>query len=1300
MCRLLVRTALLLLLSLFQVMPSASAEPALCKDTPKDFFSERTSFIDKWHRDLVEKAKKAGYEDLARVNLAAAIEKRISSLERRDPYTAAILRVERVYSGLAGDIEWDDRRAVEADARRALTSPHPTAAGSEALAMIEAGEDVETQSADDSAAAKAAQSKSLLARRSRLTKALDDHRHFHGDTPRQFLLWTRLYLTFTDPAEQLDIARKILAASLQMKSPFAVLQARVAVFRHLPDGNPERIALASSIANDAMIMADTPVPIASDEASQSSCYNIAEGFTAEFIDAFNVTKNDNDKIKFLGKAAQHIATGISFGTHELFILQDMSTIMSVLPVDRPAFLGAMSRLQTMDRACSKPNVPAALCGLLGAASNLLRSNQPAIGITLLREATDVVTSTPGTPSDVATRVQIELAEAEWRYGARSSAEQRASAISVDRMNLKTHSSELVALYRMRAEIADARLDPIEAIANFEKLVDAALEVNAASAKALENEEEATEYKLDHYLQIYADELVQSYMLGQFCAACGEALVAPAAKWINAGIHDQIASRVTAARALLYQQHGARRFAELNSSKLFLGAFRASMGAGWKSAAAEIKKRQGKVASDLSAALTLAAIVSVYDVGEASEDYSIETVIHFGDFIFEKDSKKRQEAWLDILRNEFAEDENTDARHNELSRFASDLVLAGHPAAAETIFLDLTSSVGADNDNEENNRTYVRYTKPRAAFWSSAHLSVAREELKRNEWDAANDELGLAQQIITQRIDDDWKASLDRVSSLLRDLRPVLDHLATTRVSMAATAPAEDKEVERAFEALQLAMLGETAASMQASQRRRLLADSKLSQLSQDRDAASAKLDLMTTFDDTVGVIDKGARDREMNFLKHLIAGYEGELAKRLPASESVSSLRPLPLAEAKSLLGLNEAIVMLHVADDGIYGSLITKDGSPTFWTTKISHSELDNLIASLRAGLDIVDHLPMFPVDKAHEAYRILLGPVNEKLAAHQSLIILADGPLNTLPLSVLLREPPSSRPQRAAEYAQANLKWLGHSHALSYLPAARALEARKSARLASKASRSFVGIANPVLADAGAQTRRLDHAEIFSRGVLANVALLREMESLPETEDEVRKIAALLKAPEGDLFFGPDATEERVRSNGLGDYRIVMFATHGAVGGELRGLSEPGVILTPPDEATVSNDGVLTASEVSTLKLDADLVILSACNTASSDGRPRAEGFSGLTRSFLSAGARAVLVTHWSIPSLPAVAITTRMVDEHARNPSLSWSEALRRSFNAMASGVDDPSFGHPSNWAAFVIVGADVGGSSTRH
>ncbi len=178
--------------------------------------------------------------------------------------------------------------------------------------------------------------------------------------------------------------------------------------------------------------------------------------------------------------------------------------------------------------------------------------------------------------------------------------------------------------------------------------------------------------------------------------------------------------------------------------------------------------------------------------------------------------------------------------------------------------------------------------------------------------------------------------------------------------------------------------------------------------------------------------------------------------------------------------------------------------------------------------------------------------------------------------------------------------------------------------------------------------------------------------------------------------MFLGNQATERTVRNTDLSDSRVLAFATHGLVAGQIKGAAEPALVLTPPAQASDEDDGLLTASEIARyLKLDADWVILSACNTAAGDA-PGAEGLSGLAKAFFYAGARALLVSHWSVQSEAAVKLTTRMLTEAAQHPAIGRAEALRRSMLALMDDTENPHFAHPLFWAPFVVVGE--GGAST--
>lgn len=207
-----------------------------------------------------------------------------------------------------------------------------------------------------------------------------------------------------------------------------------------------------------------------------------------------------------------------------------------------------------------------------------------------------------------------------------------------------------------------------------------------------------------------------------------------------------------------------------------------------------------------------------------------------------------------------------------------------------------------------------------------------------------------------------------------------------------------------------------------------------------------------------------------------------------------------------------------------------------------------------------------------------------------------------------------------------------------------------------------------------------------------LADISHIRQQIPLPETADELCAVASDLHAEPREMRLGTRATEREVKAlsvNGqLAQYRLVHFATHGALAGELNGTKEPGLLLTPPDEATSDDDGYLSGSEIAGLKLDADWVILSACNTAAGDASG-AQALSGLARAFIYAHARALLVSHWAVDSNATVKLITVAAAEMSRDRTAGRAEALRR---AMLALIDNgrPHEAHPAYWAPFVVVG----------
>jgi CHAT domain-containing protein len=204
----------------------------------------------------------------------------------------------------------------------------------------------------------------------------------------------------------------------------------------------------------------------------------------------------------------------------------------------------------------------------------------------------------------------------------------------------------------------------------------------------------------------------------------------------------------------------------------------------------------------------------------------------------------------------------------------------------------------------------------------------------------------------------------------------------------------------------------------------------------------------------------------------------------------------------------------------------------------------------------------------------------------------------------------------------------------------------------------------------------------------------------AIPDTFDEVRAIAIALNADLAeDVFTGLRASEGAVKSANLGGYKVVTFATHGLVPGELDGLHQPALALTAPTVAgDRDNDGLLTMAEILGLRLDADWVVLSACNTGAGNGAG-AEAFSGLGRAFFYAGTRALLLSNWPVETTSARLLTTDIFRYQVGNPAISRAEAVSHSMLALidgkgfgdkASGKIVFSYAHPIFWAPFTIVG----------
>lgn len=195
-----------------------------------------------------------------------------------------------------------------------------------------------------------------------------------------------------------------------------------------------------------------------------------------------------------------------------------------------------------------------------------------------------------------------------------------------------------------------------------------------------------------------------------------------------------------------------------------------------------------------------------------------------------------------------------------------------------------------------------------------------------------------------------------------------------------------------------------------------------------------------------------------------------------------------------------------------------------------------------------------------------------------------------------------------------------------------------------------------------------------------------------MPDTGDEVRSVTFSLGVKDADLFTDEEAKEKVFRSQSLNDYNVIYIATHAVMPGETACQREPGIALARPSENATSrdSDGFLDASEVAALQISANLVVLSACNTATGGNATvqKGDSLSGLAESFFIAGARSLLVTHWQVPSAATASLMRDMFSAIGRDRALTTDTALRR---AQLLAISDENTSHPFFWGAFSFVGS---------
>lgn len=413
---------------------------------------------------------------------------------------------------------------------------------------------------------------------------------------------------------------------------------------------------------------------------------------------------------------------------------------------------------------------------------------------------------------------------------------------------------------------------------------------------------------------------------------------------------------------------------------------------------------------------------------------------------------------------------------------------------------------------------------------------------------------------------------------------------------------------------------------------------------------------------------------------------------------------PEPVKAGNIPLRSNEVLLAYKVNPGKTYLWIIEKGKDTSAIEIDVSREELIRRVGEFRGFMENPDSLEAYDPEKGQALGRLLLGEALSRIDPAKNIIITPDGVLNILPFEALIVGKTSN-----------TVQYLGEKYKISYYPSASVMATMRRFKESPKSSNPLFALGDPVYDDSDLRYSLKKSGNIAlaaadkTPGLNLRSALVRSgfsLPRLPETRDEVLRIGELFgyKTNDPNIKLDMDATKSELLKSNLGNYRFIHFATHGILSGDIPYILEPALVLTQPGNRN-PEDGFLKMSEILELKLNADAVVLSACKTAL--GKEIAgEGVVGLSRAFMLAGSKSVIVSLWSVES-NSTAVLMKSFYSHLK-PGRSKEEALRLAKQELKNQSlisDDISRGvkivgrdkktqtstaHPFFWAPFILIG----------
>ncbi len=511
--------------------------------------------------------------------------------------------------------------------------------------------------------------------------------------------------------------------------------------------------------------------------------------------------------------------------------------------------------------------------------------------------------------------------------------------------------------------------------------------------------------------------------------------------------------------------------------------------------------------------------------------------------------------------------------------------------------------------------------------------------------------------------------------------PYLDALDVAAAARPAEALALRHEM---FDALQLAQRSNTVRFVQQASARLGAAggDPRVAEaVRRLQDADQLLRDLFAERDAQAGRAVNTELDARIAEAQARRAEAEAEVAAAAPGYRQLL-LSSVDARQTAARLTPGEVLITMLIGEAHGWVLALRPDASVTAARAGVGEAEVSRLVAAIRAGaVDAASGRPgTFDPAPATTLHAALLAPLAPALDGAATLIVVPDGALLGIPFGLLLTGPADPGNLAAAP-------WLIRRHAVVHVPSPQTLVTLRGAGTGSAAPNPWVGFGDFVPPSASQLA-----ASFPTNRCAADARVAQGLVRLPGTRVEVQLAQQLTGAQPQAVKLGASFTAEALlRDPALGQARIVHLATHALLPGELSCLSEPSVVVSAPPGAPTADAAFVKASDLLALKLDADLIILSACNTGGPGGAGGGEALSGLARAFFYTGARGLMVTHWAVDDA-AAALT--VADSLRRQQTGESSAAALRGAQLLIldeAGRGLPrEFAHPFYWAPFALIG----------